>query len=324
MIIDRNASVVPTRYTQPLLRKVMGSCIGQAADDDLLASFLWMQEGRIALKLHEDLEDHRSRVQTELEQAEKRWEADTWSTTPVDEDVDDIAYDTIKALRKEIKPAVAACEESERVLHAMRAEYGDIERIRERFNTSRPDDRPLVEEIFALWDTYIDASIRVDRALERDRDRSHALALQEADLLRYRQSPNSLTMKQIQTMHHSQFERTVASLALRDGYVIKQGRGGSGDLGADVIAVAPEGRTVVIQCKHTQTNASVGSPVLQRLNGTARQIHNADVVAVVTNGYFSAPAETFARSQDIKLIGWRQLERWATWGVHLSKVLDTA
>ncbi|MCY0961122.1 restriction endonuclease [Streptomyces sp. H27-H5] len=242
----------------------------------------------------------------------------------MDEDVDDIAYDTIKALRKEIKPAVAACEESERVLHAMRAEYGDIERIRERFSTSSPDDRPLVEEIFALWDTYIDASIRVDGALERDRDRSHDLALQEADLLRYRQGPNSLTMKQIQAMHHSQFERTVASLALRDGYVIKQGRGGPGDLGADVIAVAPEGRTVVIQCKHTQANASVGSPVLQRLNGTARQIHNADVVAVVTNGYFSAPAETFARSQDIKLIGRRQLERWATWGVHLSKVLDTA
>ncbi|MCZ7460629.1 hypothetical protein [Streptomyces sp. WMMC940] len=46
------------------------------------------------------------------------------------------------------------------------------------------------------------------------------------------------------------------------------------------------------------------------------------MVVTITNGYYSAPAKEFARSQGIALIGSRHLEEWATWRVPLSQVLE--
>jgi len=50
----------------------------------------------------------------------------------------------------------------------------------------------------------------------------------------------------------------------------------------------------VIQCKHRR-NGAQGSPDLQVINGTARQIHGADVAVIVTSGRVTGPAVTFAR-----------------------------
>ncbi|MFC1405789.1 MULTISPECIES: restriction endonuclease [Streptacidiphilus] len=123
-------------------------------------------------------------------------------------------------------------------------------------------------------------------------------------------------------MSFTQFELAVADLAERDGFTIEQACGGVNDRGADVIAVAPDGRTrVVIQCKHTRRGKSVGAPVLYALNGTARPVHGADVVVAITNGSFSEPAIDFADSQQIKLIGHYLLRQWATWGTPLAEVL---
>lgn len=65
--------------------------------------------------------------------------------------------------------------------------------------------------------------------------------------------------------------------------------GGSGDLGADVIARAPDGRRIVLQAKRYRDGRSVGSQDVQRFGGTAHTIHGADVAAVVTT------AHTFTR-----------------------------
>lgn len=300
----------------------MGARIGRADYDDLLASFLWVREGQLAREMHQHLEQHRDRVQRELDHAEKREEELYFSTPPVDEDYADIASDTQHKLEKELPPARRACEKSTRLRLIMSEDYGDTEKIRERYTRGTDTKPSLLEDLFKIWDTHIDATLRVDKILASDRDRAHFTALQEAAMMAYHDSPGSFSMDRIRQMHHTEFECTVASLARRDGYVITRNRGGAGDLGADVIAVAPDAQTrVVIQCKHTRGGGTVGSPVLQRLNGTARQVHQADVVVAVTNGYYSAPARTFARSQGIALIDWRSLEHWATWGVPLTKVL---
>jgi len=67
--------------------------------------------------------------------------------------------------------------------------------------------------------------------------------------------------------------------------------GGAGGNGADVKATDPFGHRGVIQCKHRRhglTGSPAGTPDLHVLNGTARQLHGADVVVLVTNGRFSA------------------------------------
>ncbi|WEP00740.1 restriction endonuclease (plasmid) [Streptomyces sp. FXJ1.172] len=322
MIIDRNASVVPPRFTDKRLRKAMGTCIARADHEDLLASFLWVHEGQIARDIHGFLERHRDRVQRERDHAEQRGEGE-FSDPPLDEDYVNVAWDTEVQLDKELVLAQAACDESTKQQQTMREDYGDAAKIRERYTRgAEPTPSPL-EDLIKIWDACIDASIRVNNILAEDRHRTHAIARDEARMLAYRTSSCSLTLKDIRAMHHAQFEHTVAELARRDGYTIKRAHGGAGDLGADVIAIAPDGRTrVVIQCKHTRRGATVGSPALQRLNGTARQVHFANVVVAITNGYYSGPAKKFARSQGITLLGPPHLEEWATWGVPLSKILE--
>lgn len=91
-----------------------------------------------------------------------------------------------------------------------------------------------------------------------------------------------------------EFEEATAALCLRDGCSQVEVVGGAGDLGADVVALSPEGRRVVIQCKRYGDDNKVGSQDLQRFGGTCFTVHEADVALVVTTGGFTAPAEEYA------------------------------
>lgn len=90
---------------------------------------------------------------------------------------------------------------------------------------------------------------------------------------------------------------------------------GGGDLGADVKATDPWGRRWVIQCKHRRNGlagSAVGTPDLQVLNGTARQVHGADIAVIVTNGRVTAPALAFAKQQRLHVIDRHTLGEWAS------------
>jgi restriction system protein len=81
----------------------------------------------------------------------------------------------------------------------------------------------------------------------------------------------------------------------------------------------------VVQCKHKRAGlagAAVGTPVLQQVNGTARPVHKADVVVVVTNGRFSSNAVPWGRKQRIHLVDRQLLGRWATGSRPLWDLLD--
>ncbi|GAA2229890.1 hypothetical protein GCM10010104_23710 [Streptomyces indiaensis] len=91
--------------------------------------------------------------------------------------------------------------------------------------------------------------------------------------------------------------------------------GGGGDLGADVKATDPLGRRWVIRCKHRRDGARgsvVGTPDPQVLNGTARQVHGADVAVIVTNGRVTRPAVTFAKQQLLRVVDRQTLAVWAS------------
>lgn len=122
-------------------------------------------------------------------------------------------------------------------------------------------------------------------------------------------------LAQLDGLHHSQFEDAVRELMRRDGCPDAVRVGGRGDLGADVKATDPYGRRWVIQCKHRRdglAGSAVGTPDLQVLNGTARQIHGADVAVIVTNGRVTAPAVTFAGQQRLHVVDRHTLAAWAS------------
>ncbi|MFF0794160.1 restriction endonuclease [Streptomyces spiralis] len=121
-------------------------------------------------------------------------------------------------------------------------------------------------------------------------------------------------LSQLDALHHSRFEDVIRDLMRRDGCRDAVRVGGGGDLGADVKATDPFGRRWVIQCKHRRNGSrgsAVGTPDLQVLNGTARQVHGADVAVIVTNGRVTAPAAAFAKQQRLHVVDRQTLAVWA-------------
>ncbi|NEB81889.1 restriction endonuclease [Streptomyces sp. SID14478] len=107
------------------------------------------------------------------------------------------------------------------------------------------------------------------------------------------------------------FEAAIAALCERDGCFDIEVVGGAGDLGADVLATAPDGRRVVIQCKQYGPAHKVGSQDLQRFGGTCWTVHGAQLAAVVTTSEFTAPAEEYAAACGIRCVDGASLHAWA-------------
>jgi restriction system protein len=111
-------------------------------------------------------------------------------------------------------------------------------------------------------------------------------------------------------MSGDQFEHFTARLMRASGFRRVQVVGGSGDMGADVLACTPDGRRVVVQCKRLAGNLS--SPHVQRFAGTARDIHGAEVALLVTTGRPTAQAREVALRCRITLIDRPALAQWLT------------
>ncbi|MFH9500598.1 restriction endonuclease [Streptomyces globisporus] len=134
---------------------------------------------------------------------------------------------------------------------------------------------------------------------------------------RVRQQALRYGLPQLDALHHRDFEYAIRDLMLRDGCTDARQIGGAGDNGADVLATDPHGRTWVIQCKHRRDGdrgPAVGTPDLQRVNGTARQLYGADIVLVVTNGRFTTRCAPLAAQLHMHLADRRTLATWASGG----------
>ncbi|MFI9150487.1 restriction endonuclease [Streptomyces sp. NPDC053367] len=107
-----------------------------------------------------------------------------------------------------------------------------------------------------------------------------------------------------------EFEQAVAALCERDGCSGVEVVGGAGDLGADVLATAPDGRRIVIQCKRYDDTYRVGSQDLQRFGGTCYAVHEADVAVLVTTSEFTAPAVEYAEQCGIVGVDRSALQAW--------------
>lgn len=131
-------------------------------------------------------------------------------------------------------------------------------------------------------------------------ERRRLQAIQSTEIARYH------------AMNPREFEDAVAFLCARDGCTNARVVGGAGDLGADVLATAPDGRHIVIQCKRYGPTTKVGSPDLQRFGGTCFTVHGAQVATVVTTSTFTKPAISYGAQHEIHLFDHAALAAWAT------------
>ncbi|OKI01106.1 translation initiation factor IF-2 [Streptomyces sp. CB02923] len=107
------------------------------------------------------------------------------------------------------------------------------------------------------------------------------------------------------------FEQAIARLCERDGCRDVQVVGGAGDLGADVLATASDGRRIIIQCKRYSETNKVGSQDVQRFGGTCYTVHEAEIAAVVTTSAFTGPAADYARTCGIRCFDGDRLAAWS-------------
>lgn len=113
-------------------------------------------------------------------------------------------------------------------------------------------------------------------------------------------------------MNAREFEHALAYLCERDGCTSVQVVGKAGDLGADVIATAPDGRRIVIQAKRYAPTTVVSGPDLQKFGGTCYAVHRAGVAAVVTTSGFTKQARQYADHMRIRLWDNDALAGWAS------------
>ncbi|MFE4056576.1 restriction endonuclease [Streptomyces sp. NPDC059096] len=129
------------------------------------------------------------------------------------------------------------------------------------------------------------------------------------------------SMEAVWRLGDREFEEYVAELCRRDGCTQVRRVGGANDLGADVTGLLPDGRRLVVQCKRYAKHRTVGSPDLQRFNGTVRQEHGADVPLFVASCTFTGPARAFAARHGLVLVDVDLLGFWVG-GTPLTALLD--
>jgi restriction system protein len=122
----------------------------------------------------------------------------------------------------------------------------------------------------------------------------------------------SLAIAPYHEMSARDFENALAYLCERDGCTQVERVGGSGDLGADVKAIAPDGRLIVLQAKRYARTTKVSGPDLQKFGGTCFHVHGAHVAAVVTTSTFTKQAREYAQHMGIRLLDEHALAGWAS------------
>ncbi|MFX0574566.1 restriction endonuclease [Nocardia nepalensis] len=112
------------------------------------------------------------------------------------------------------------------------------------------------------------------------------------------------------SMNDKQFEHALASLCRDSGCRQVEVSGGSGDHGADVQAVTPDGRRLILQAKRYNINRRVGDKEMQQLVGGLITWHQFDIAALVATASFTAPARATAARSGIRLVDNRALAAW--------------
>ncbi|MFG3256060.1 restriction endonuclease [Streptomyces sp. NPDC048172] len=119
------------------------------------------------------------------------------------------------------------------------------------------------------------------------------------------------SLAEVDAMSWREFEHYVADLCRRDGCTDVEVTGGSGDLGADVTARLPDGRRLVVQCKHYAPHRYVPSGDMQKFVGTAWLHHRADVAVFAATCAFSRAALDYAVQQRVVAVHRDLLGQWS-------------
>jgi restriction system protein len=160
-----------------------------------------------------------------------------------------------------------------------------------------------------IWAGFLAGGIVAFRQLDKRKQRQHA---EEERQRAADQAARFTHLEAFNVMSSREFEEALATLCTRDGCRDVRVTGKAGDLGADVVALTPEGGRLVIQAKRYGPKTLVSGPDLQKFAGTARALHHANVAVVVTTSRFTKQARVIADPLNILLFDGAKLAGWAS------------
>jgi restriction system protein len=120
------------------------------------------------------------------------------------------------------------------------------------------------------------------------------------------------SLAEVDAMSWQAFERHVAALCRRDGCTNVKVSGRSGEPGADVTATLPDGRRLLVRCKHYAPRRYVPSGDVRKFVGTARLHPEADVAVFAATSPFTKAALSLAARHDVLALHRDLLARWHT------------
>ncbi|WP_405135498.1 restriction endonuclease [Nocardia sp. NBC_01388] len=317
----RTSSVWPRKYLDSQLRQDMGALIGIADDDTLLASFLQVAEAQFARKSLKDCAAQLKSIRVGIEDASNR----LTSPRPLGYAPEHTHREAVDMLTRFLSQAHAAADAVHTVeaittaeIAVLHSTFGDDPELLFRADESR------VSPIDVIWRAWRSETPAIDGyfdSIPRYNAEVAELRTLEQRRAAYVASRQGWTERDLQRCDGAGLEALTADLLARDGMTVLRRGGGSRDQGADVIAVMPDGLRIVVQCKLRQ-RGPIGPQVLYEVNGTARQVHRADIPVVVTNSTFSPTATAFAADHAIRLIDDHAVRRWAMWGESFHDILE--
>ena len=129
-------------------------------------------------------------------------------------------------------------------------------------------------------------------------------------------------------MNDKQFEHALASLCRSAGCRDVEVSGGAGDRGADVMAITPDGRRMIVQAKRYHIGRPVGDREMQQFVGGINTWHSYDLALLVTTSRFTNSARQTAERNGVRLVDNADLAKWnagtspAPWDDHAVSRLD--
>ena len=125
----------------------------------------------------------------------------------------------------------------------------------------------------------------------------------------------------LENLSPEEFEQEIFSLFQKAGYRCHLTSKQPTESGTDVIAIK-DGKTIVIQCKHTKINKKQGREAIKQLVAEAMPIYKNAIYIAVTNYYFNDNARELAAKHNIGFIEKNQLLKFIDNSDLVSKFID--
>ncbi|MFI7182090.1 hypothetical protein [Streptomyces anthocyanicus] len=315
MIIDRNARVVPPRYTGKEQRALMGWAIGQADRDDMLAILVWSAECRAVRDVRDGWKAHAERIKREMEEAETRAMRGRWSMGPgsaARRSVAAAASALKDSLEPELEEAQAAFRESAALYEGISGRVGKSRKIG---NASHRE----AENCGPLWQFLQQAEGRLAALLGEDRQRLHTLALREQSCT----AGGSQDVAALDALDEGEREAFVQMV--RELLEMERNSLSPSDACPPRMDLfrTPSGRIVGVRVMHHRFKRGDASRGWVWFSSVAQQAQRdriaaaADAVVLISNIEYNHMARRFAKAHGIVLLDRTDVRRWIEWGVAL-------